>query len=83
MESIEANEFNLTDHIMEKLRLYRQDNLAKFAGAGMTVQSTDLLPELPSLLWSELDIVTFVFKKDRRNNLPDEDCAWLARETVK
>lgn len=83
----------LADHIMDKIRQYRENNLAKFMGAGMTEQVAKLSPQLPARLWSELDIVAFVFNpgKDEESismrltgyMSVDEDSAWLARKTVK
>lgn len=83
----------LADHIVAKIRDYREVNLAKFMGAGMTELVAKLSPHLPARLWSELDIVAFVFNpgKDEESISMrqtgyisvDEDSAWLARKTVR
>lgn len=85
--------YDLADHIVAKIRDYREKNLAKFMGAGMTQFVTELSPRLPARLWSALDIVAFVFKpgsdeesisKQQTGFISvDEDSAWLARKTVK
>ncbi len=76
---------NLADYITNKIRTYRDNNLAKFMGAGMTNQTAGLSPQLAARLWSDLDIVAFVFNQeaDEAHATVDEESAWLARKTVK
>ena len=66
---------NLADDITNKIRTYR-DN---------TNQTAGLSPQLAARLWSDLDIVAFVFNQeaDEAHATVDEESAWLARKTVK
>jgi hypothetical protein len=41
---------------------YRLKNHYKIVGGGITKQTAELCPKLPSFLWRELDIVCFIFK---------------------
>ena len=51
----------LADHFISSILEYQQTHFYKFAGAGITEQLVNMSPELPSRLWSELDIVPMVF----------------------
>jgi alpha,alpha-trehalose phosphorylase (configuration-retaining) len=51
----------LARYFVEKIREYAREHYYKFCGVGMTRKCVSLSPQLPAKLWSELDIVPFVF----------------------
>ena len=71
------------------LDTYRQEHISKPMGAGMTASLIRLSPHLAVRLWSELDILPFVFpvepnSKDEHTPLPlDQQAEYMARKTVK
>jgi len=79
----------LASLIIEKLSTYRTKHLSKPMGAGLTEQVAELSPQLCARLWSELDIVPFVFprnansKRDQATMPVDEEADYMARKTVK
>lgn len=54
----------LAKHIVAEVDKYREKHLCKFLGAGLTMKLVGLSPQLPSMLWLDLDIVPFVFQRD-------------------
>ena len=52
----------LADYIIARTFEYQETHLYKFAGAGITKALVDISPQLPSRLFSELDIVGTVFE---------------------
>jgi alpha,alpha-trehalose phosphorylase (configuration-retaining) len=54
----------LANHIVSSILGYQQDHLYKFVGAGVTKALVNMSPQLPSRLWSELDIVPMVFEQE-------------------
>ncbi|ORY17691.1 putative trehalose synthase-like protein [Clohesyomyces aquaticus] len=81
----------LADHLVEMLKAYQQKHLYKFVGAGITRQTAAMSPNLPSRLWSELDIVPLVFdsglevtrpQKIRHVSLVDEEADSMARKCL-
>ncbi len=59
----------LAEHFISSIREYQQEHLYKFAGAGITKGLAEMCPQLPSLLWGDLDIVPMVFGQGL--DLPD------------
>jgi hypothetical protein len=51
----------LASVVLEMIDQYRKQHHHKVAGAGITQQAAALCPELPSLLWSCIDVVCLVF----------------------
>ncbi|KAH3953115.1 hypothetical protein HBH53_036920 [Parastagonospora nodorum] len=51
----------LATFVLEMIDEYRKQHHHKVAGAGITQQAVVLCPELPSLLWSCIDVVCLVF----------------------
>jgi alpha,alpha-trehalose phosphorylase (configuration-retaining) len=79
----------LADHFISSILEYQQTHFYKFAGAGITEQLRNMSPELPSRLWSELDIVPMVFGHGLKilGNPPgtrtiDEDADSMARKCL-
>lgn len=52
----------LIQFVLRKVNRYREKNHYKIVGAGITEEADILCPHLRSLLWSQLDIVSFKFK---------------------
>ena len=50
----------LASAVLDMIDEYRKQHHHKVAGAGITQQAAALCPELPSLLWSSIDIVCLV-----------------------
>jgi hypothetical protein len=82
----------LAKFVGKKIEAYRYEHNYKIAGGAITVQAEQLCPELPSLLWHELDIVCFVFKPfkdDTSHDAPggpeskvDEESDSVARKSI-
>jgi hypothetical protein len=51
----------LEEKIMAELRGFEHTHGYKFLGAGLSSFLAEMCPDLPSLFWSDLDIVPFVF----------------------
>lgn len=66
------------DWFVEKIRNYTQKNMYKFVGAGLTKRVLDLSPQLPSRLWSDLDIVPLVFGDEEGRVKDAHTCDELA-----
>jgi hypothetical protein len=87
-----AEECTLAEFVSKKIKEYRHIHNYKIAGGAVTVQAERLCPELPSLLWCELDIVCFVFKPfndDTSHDAPggpefkvDEESDSVARKAI-
>lgn len=60
--AIENMPHELANHIISSIFDYQHDHLYKFVGAGVAKALVNMIPELPSRLWSELDIVPIVFE---------------------
>jgi hypothetical protein len=79
----------LVSAIIGFLSRYREDRLSKPMGAGLTAELNRLSPHLAVRLWSELDILPFVFpvepnNKVERTSMPlDQQAEYMARKTVK
>lgn len=75
--------------VLKKLSSFRTTRLSKTMGAGMTEEVAALCPQLAALLWSELDIVPFIFgpnpysKRDQSSMDVDEEADYMSRKTVK
>jgi glycosyltransferase involved in cell wall biosynthesis len=79
----------LADYFISSILQYQQTHLYKFAGAGITQKLVNLSPELPSRLWSELDIVPMVFEQGLETfgghpdkTTIDEDADSMARKCL-
>lgn len=59
----EALSTALSDHLVSTIQQYEQDHQCKIQGAGITKRVIDLSPNLSSRLWSELDILPFIFDR--------------------
>jgi hypothetical protein len=90
--SIMKSPEGLANGIIEYLSNYREKHLSKPMGASLTLQLANLCPHLAVRLWTELDIVPFVFQVDSKdpneeeepNSMPlDQQAEWMARKTVK
>ena len=57
----------LANYVISKISDYQHTNLYKFVGAGITKEFVKMSPQLPSELWSELDIVPMVFEQVLEN----------------
>lgn len=66
------------DWFVEKIRNYAQKNMYKFVGAGLTKRVLDLSPQLPSRLWSDLDIVPLIFGDEEGRVKDTRTCDELA-----
>jgi hypothetical protein len=67
---------------------YREENLSKPMGATLTTQLATLSPHLAVRLWTELDIIPFIFPADAKDkdepSIPlDQEAERMARKTVK
>ncbi|KAI4935710.1 uncharacterized protein J4E92_003001 [Alternaria infectoria] len=67
---------------------YREENLSKPMGATLTTQLATLSPHLAVRLWTELDIIPFIFPADAKDkeepSIPlDQEAEHMARKTVK
>jgi len=67
---------------------YREENLSKPMGATLTTQLATLSPHLAVRLWTELDIIPFIFPADAKEkeepSIPlDQEAERMARKTVK
>jgi len=67
---------------------YREENLSKPMGATLTTQLATLSPHLAVRLWTELDIIPFIFPVDAKEkeepSIPlDQEAERMARKTVK
>lgn len=75
--------------ITKMLARHREEKLAKPMGAGLTKELAALSPKLAVLLWSELDIVPFVFEcgpestRDQASMTVEEQAENVARQTFK
>jgi hypothetical protein len=72
---------------MTELREFEQKHGYKLVGAGLSTSLVDLCPNLPPLLWGELDIVPFVFGcanpwTDYLSITIDEEADAMARRCV-
>ncbi len=54
----------LEAQIIAELRGFAHKHDYKFLGAGLNKFVVDTCPNLPSLLWNELDIIPFVFEAE-------------------
>jgi hypothetical protein len=73
---------------IEFLSNYREENLSKPRGATLTTQLASLSPHLAVRLWTELDIIPFMFPADAKDkdepSIPlDQEAEHMARNTVK
>ncbi|QDS69987.1 hypothetical protein FKW77_003199 [Venturia effusa] len=59
----EALSAALSDYLAGTIQQYEQAHQCKIQGAGLTKCLIDLSPKLPSRLWAELDILTFIFDR--------------------
>lgn len=79
----------LATTIKEMLTQHREEKLSKPVGAGLTEELAALCPQLAVLLWSELDIVPFVFAsgpestRDQASMSVEEQAEHMARKTYK
>lgn len=67
---------------------YREENLSKPMGATLTTRLATLSPHLAVRLWTELDIIPFIFPADAKDkeepSIPlDQEAERMARKTVK
>ena len=87
--SLENIPNDLAKAVLKKLSNFRTARLSKTMGAGLTEQVAELCPQLAALLWSELDIVPFIFgpnpysKRDQSSMTVDEEADYMSRKTVK
>ncbi|CAO2649353.1 Nn.00g067380.m01.CDS01 [Neocucurbitaria sp. VM-36] len=87
--SLEDIPNDLAKAVLKKLSSFRTTRLSKTMGAGLTEQVAELCPQLAALLWSELDIVPFIFgpnpfsKRDQSSMSVDEEADYMSRKTVK
>ena len=81
----------LAKHLVTEIQKYREKHICKFLGAGLTSKLADMSPQLPSLLWLELDIVPFVFNTETPTHFSrtrasamtvDEEADFMARECL-
>jgi hypothetical protein len=78
----------LEREIIEYLRQYRKEKLFKPMGVAMSAQLAEYVPRLALHLWTELDILPFVYpvdpnnKEDRPRSL-HEEAEHMAGEAVK
>ncbi|KAF2114942.1 putative trehalose synthase-like protein [Lophiotrema nucula] len=83
----------LADYIVKKLSTYSKENTYKFVGAGLTKNTFEMCPQLPSRLYQEYDIVAFVFERSAKSSrtldpqkytevLVDEEADSMARKCV-
>jgi hypothetical protein len=79
----------LADYLISKFRDYEQDHCYKLVGAGMTKEVSLLSPELPTRLWSELDMVPLIFKQplhylkySKEQTMVDEEADSMARKCM-
>jgi hypothetical protein len=64
----------LEEHIIGGLLKYREEQLLKLVGAGLTKDIVDLCPQLCSKLWHQLDIVPIVITPEMHSQ------DWLAED---
>ncbi|KIW07414.1 uncharacterized protein PV09_02256 [Verruconis gallopava] len=71
---------------IDELRDFKQKHYYKIVGAGISTSLSVLCPRLPSLLWSELDIVPFVLERTTKSlnvmETIDEHADAVARRCV-
>jgi hypothetical protein len=78
----------LANAFIELLSNYREKNLSKPMGATLTTQLASLSPHLAVRLWTDLDIIPFIFPADAKDKdeplIPlDQEAERMARKTVK
>jgi len=77
----------LAEAFIDYLRSYRESKLSKPMGASLTAELDHLSPHLAVRLWTELDILPFVFpveKNDEHTSMSlDQQAEYMARKTTK
>ena len=58
---MESNATTIENHIIQTLRIFSNEHVCKFMGAGVTLALLDNVPNLCTRLWLEVDIVPVVF----------------------
>jgi hypothetical protein len=72
----------VAEYLMDIIREYSRRNLYKILGAGLSSELVALSPQLPSLLWAELDILSMNLVRDGHFDEVDEVADSMARKCV-
>ncbi|KAF2457081.1 trehalose synthase (Ccg-9) [Lineolata rhizophorae] len=85
MPEEQATQF--ADYFITKMHEYEEEHLYKFVAAGVPARLVKVIPQLPSRLWAELDVVPMVFERglesDEEEQLGvDEEADSMARKAL-
>ncbi|KAK4556788.1 hypothetical protein LTR86_006359 [Recurvomyces mirabilis] len=61
----------ICDYLIKSVREYQENNHYKFLGVGIAQEVVDLSSQVPSMIWSELDIVPIIVPRLSRSTTPD------------
>jgi hypothetical protein len=72
----------IAGYLIDVVRKYSSRNLYKILGAGLSSELVAMSPQLPSMLWSELDILPMALIRDGHFTDVDEVADSMARKCV-